>query len=94
MLRTKLLDPPYNTPSLPLDIGYSENIPAHIRRAIADGQHNADGRRRHSLTQLCGSKSRVSLALDANQRRGATTIFSAEGLSQAPHQLSDLLAMI
>jgi hypothetical protein len=34
VLRSKLLDPPYNTPSLPLDIGYSENIPAHIRRAV------------------------------------------------------------
>ena len=34
VLRSKLLDAPYNTPSLPLDIGYSENIPAHIRRAV------------------------------------------------------------
>ena len=34
VLRSRLLDPPYNTPSLPLDIGYSENIPAHIRRAV------------------------------------------------------------
>jgi hypothetical protein len=33
-LRTGLLQGPYNTPSLPLDIGYSENIPAHIRRAV------------------------------------------------------------
>jgi hypothetical protein len=33
-LRTGLLQAPYNTPSLPLDIGYSENIPAHIRRAV------------------------------------------------------------
>jgi Domain of unknown function (DUF222) len=33
-LRTGLLPTPYNTPSLPLDIGYSENIPAHIRRAV------------------------------------------------------------
>src|SRR5487761_1213322 len=33
-LRTSLLQAPYNTPSLPLDIGYSENIPAHIRRAV------------------------------------------------------------
>jgi hypothetical protein len=35
LLRTGLLDGPFNTPSLPLDIGYSENIPAHIRRAVA-----------------------------------------------------------
>jgi hypothetical protein len=33
-LRTSLLPGPYNTPSLPLDIGYSESIPAHIRRAV------------------------------------------------------------
>src|SRR5215468_3183347 len=33
-LRTQLLEAPHNTPSLPLDIGYSENIPAHIRRAV------------------------------------------------------------
>ena len=26
--------PPYNTPSLPLDIGYSDSIPASIRRAV------------------------------------------------------------
>ena len=34
MLRTRLLAPPFNTPSLPLDIGWSESIPAHIRRAV------------------------------------------------------------
>jgi Domain of unknown function (DUF222) len=33
-LRTGLLQAPFNTPSLPLDVGYSENIPAHIRRAV------------------------------------------------------------
>jgi hypothetical protein len=33
-LRTGLLQAPYNTASLPLDIGYSDNIPAHIRRAV------------------------------------------------------------
>jgi hypothetical protein len=33
-LRTTLLARPYSTPSLPLDIGYSESIPAHIRRAV------------------------------------------------------------
>jgi hypothetical protein len=33
-LRTTLLAPPYNTPSLPLDIGYSDSIPAGIRRAV------------------------------------------------------------
>jgi hypothetical protein len=33
-LRTGLLQAPWNTPSLPLDIGYSEDIPAHIRRAV------------------------------------------------------------
>jgi hypothetical protein len=33
-LRTGLLRPPYNTPSLPLDIGYSDTIPSHIRRAV------------------------------------------------------------
>lgn len=33
-LRHGLLDKPWNTPSLPLDIGYSDNIPAHIRRAV------------------------------------------------------------
>jgi len=34
VLRQGLLDRPYNTPSLPLDIGYSDAIPAHIRRAV------------------------------------------------------------
>jgi hypothetical protein len=34
ILRRGLLDKPYNTPSLPLDIGYSDTIPAHIRRAV------------------------------------------------------------
>jgi hypothetical protein len=33
-LRTGLLQAPFNTPSLPLDIGYSDDIPAHIRRAV------------------------------------------------------------
>ncbi len=33
-LRTGLLPAPYNTPSLPLDIGYSDSVPAHIRRAV------------------------------------------------------------
>ena len=33
-LRTTLLAPPYTTPSLPLDIGYSDSIPASIRRAV------------------------------------------------------------
>ena len=34
ILRQGLLGKPYNTPSLPLDIGYSDSIPAHIRRAV------------------------------------------------------------
>jgi Domain of unknown function (DUF222) len=34
MLRQGLLDKPWSTPSLPLDIGYSDSIPAHIRRAV------------------------------------------------------------
>jgi Domain of unknown function (DUF222) len=34
VLRQGLLDKPYNTPSLPLDIGYSDSIPASIRRAV------------------------------------------------------------
>jgi len=34
ILRQGLLDRPYNTPSLPLDIGYSDSIPGHIRRAV------------------------------------------------------------
>jgi hypothetical protein len=33
-LRTGLLEPPFNTPSLPLDIGHSDSIPVHIRRAV------------------------------------------------------------
>ncbi len=33
-LRQGLLDGPWNTPSLPLDIGYSRSIPGHIRRAV------------------------------------------------------------
>ncbi|MGD0706293.1 MAG: DUF222 domain-containing protein [Trebonia sp.] len=34
VLRRGLLEHPWNTPSLPLDIGYSESIPAAIRRAV------------------------------------------------------------
>ncbi|HVT69340.1 MAG TPA: DUF222 domain-containing protein [Trebonia sp.] len=34
MLRRGLLDKPWNTPSLPLDVGYSDGIPGHIRRAV------------------------------------------------------------
>ncbi len=34
LLRTSLLAAPFNTASLPLDIGYSGSIPAHIRRAV------------------------------------------------------------
>ncbi len=33
-LRQGLLEKPWNTPSLPLDIGYSNRIPGHIRRAV------------------------------------------------------------
>ena len=33
-LRTGLLQPPFNTPSLPLDVGHSAAIPAQIRRAV------------------------------------------------------------
>jgi hypothetical protein len=33
-LRTRLLGAPYNSASLPLDIGYSDTIPASIRRAV------------------------------------------------------------
>jgi len=33
-LRTGLLERPYSTPSLPLDIGVSNSIPGHIRRAV------------------------------------------------------------
>ncbi len=34
VLRQGLLEKPWNTPSLPLDIGYSSTIPGHIRRAV------------------------------------------------------------
>ena len=34
LLRRNLLAAPFNTASLPLDIGYSDSIPAHIRRAV------------------------------------------------------------
>ncbi len=34
VLRQGLLSKPYNTPSLPLDIGYSDSIPGYIRRAV------------------------------------------------------------
>jgi len=33
-LRTGLLEHPFSTPSLPLDIGFSDSIPGHIRRAV------------------------------------------------------------
>jgi hypothetical protein len=34
VLRRALLNKPYNTPSLPLDVGYSKSIPPAIRRAV------------------------------------------------------------
>ena len=34
VLRTGLLAAPFNTKSVPLDVGYSENIPEPIRRAV------------------------------------------------------------
>jgi hypothetical protein len=34
VLRRGLLEKPYSTPSLPLDTGYSDSIPGHIRRAV------------------------------------------------------------
>jgi hypothetical protein len=34
LLRRNLLAAPFNTASLPLDIGYSDSIPGHIRRAV------------------------------------------------------------
>ena len=34
ILRRGLLEHPWDTPSLPLDIGYAESIPASIRRAV------------------------------------------------------------
>jgi hypothetical protein len=34
VLRTGLLDAPFNTKSVPIDFGYSENIPEPIRRAV------------------------------------------------------------
>jgi hypothetical protein len=34
VLRRGLLEKPWNTPSLPLDIGHSDSIPWHIRRAV------------------------------------------------------------
>jgi hypothetical protein len=33
-LRTQLLEAPWNTPSLPLDIGWSDSIPWYIRKAV------------------------------------------------------------
>jgi hypothetical protein len=35
VLRTGLLDPPFSSPSLPLDIGDSKTIPGHLRHAVA-----------------------------------------------------------
>lgn len=34
VLRRGLLESPFNTPSQPLDVGYSKSIPGHIRRAV------------------------------------------------------------
>ena len=46
----------------------------------------------YNLTQASGMRSRVSFALEANQQRGAMTIFVCDGLSHAPHQLNELFA--
>jgi hypothetical protein len=34
ILRRGLLEKPWNTPSLPLDVGISKTVPGHIRRAV------------------------------------------------------------
>ena len=43
VLRTGLLDKPWNTPSLPLDIGYSDTIPGSVRRAVQLRDRTAPG---------------------------------------------------
>ena len=47
VLRQGLLEKPWNTPSFPLDIGYSHTIPGHIRRAV-------QLRDRHCAWPKCG----------------------------------------
>ncbi|MNN65830.1 hypothetical protein D3C81_1813610 [compost metagenome] len=66
----------------------------NVRRPIVDGQNHADKWCPHSRLQEFGIRSRVSWAAPLNQRSGATTIFSAWGLSHAAHQLNELLAMM
>jgi Domain of unknown function (DUF222) len=81
-LRTTLLAPPYNTPSLPLDIGYSDTIPAHIRRAVLL-------RDRHCAWPRCG---RPAAWCDVHHRRhkkdgGETSVDDCVLLCQFHHDI-------
>jgi hypothetical protein len=58
-LRTGLLGRPYSTPSLPLDIGYSDKIPAAIRRAVML-------RDRHCAFPIPGGCDRPAAACDVH----------------------------
>lgn len=81
-LRTQLLEAPWNTPSLPLDIGYSEDIPAHIRRAVLL-------RDKHCAWPRCG---RPAVYCDVHHLRhkrdgGPTSVKECVALCQFHHDV-------
>jgi len=81
-LRTTLLAPPYDTPSLPLDIGYSDTIPGHIRRAV-------QLRDKHCAWPRCG---RPAAWCDVHHRRhkkhgGETSVDDCVLLCQFHHDI-------
>ena len=81
-LRTGLLQAPYNTPSLPLDIGVAESIPAHIRRAVTL-------RDKHCAWPRCG---RPAASCDVHhiihkEHGGGTSVSSCILLCQFHHDI-------
>jgi len=81
-LRTTLLAPPYDSPSLPLDIGYSDTIPGHIRRAV-------QLRDKHCAWPRCG---RPAAWCDVHHRRhkkdgGETSVADCVLLCQFHHDV-------
>jgi hypothetical protein len=80
--RTSLLAHPFNTPSLPLDIGYSDSIPGSIRRAVML-------RDRHCAWPRCG---RPAVYCDVHHIRhkddgGETSVSNCIMLCQYHHDV-------
>jgi Domain of unknown function (DUF222) len=81
-LRTHLLGAPYNSASLPLDIGYSDSIPTSIRRAVLL-------RDRHCAWPRCGRPAAVCDVHHIRHKKdgGKTSVDSCILLCQFHHDV-------